>query len=279
MSASCRSRAALRALAARTDRHADELLARAVERLPLSGRGRARVARVARTIAALAGSAEIGGRARCRGALVSLAVGARSPMSNELAMAMFAAARDAHAVDRDRTTRSFAAFAASFDEQAELRRLTDAGYRWIGRSAHDFPARLRSIHDPPPGLFVRGTAETALVARRALRWSVRGRAATTAHTSRGRSPVSWPPPGVVVVSGLARGIDGWAHRAASRRAAKPWPCSVAGSTATIRVRTRPGASDREHGLIVSEYPPGVAPAPWRFPARNRIVGGPDGARP
>src|SRR5204862_3017523 len=29
----------------------------------------------------------------------------------------------------------------------------------------------------------------------------------------------------------------------------------------------------ETGLIVSEYPPGVAPAPWRFPARNRIVAG------
>jgi magnesium chelatase family protein len=39
---------------------ADELLARAVERLPLSGRGRARVARVARTVAALAGAAEVG---------------------------------------------------------------------------------------------------------------------------------------------------------------------------------------------------------------------------
>ena len=44
---------------AAADAEADELLTRAVERLPLSGRGRARVARVARTIAALAGSDDV----------------------------------------------------------------------------------------------------------------------------------------------------------------------------------------------------------------------------
>ena len=80
--------------------------------------------------------------------------------------------------------------------------------------------------------------------------------------------------GVVVVSGLARGVDGWAHRG----------CLEAGG-ATVAVlgcgidRDYPRAHSalaREiaaRGLIVSEYPPGVAPAPWRFPARNRIVAG------
>ena len=80
--------------------------------------------------------------------------------------------------------------------------------------------------------------------------------------------------GLVVVSGMARGVDGEAHRGA-----------LEAGGATIAVlgcgidRDYPAAhSDlarriAETGLIVSEYAPGVEPAPWRFPARNRIVAG------
>src|SRR5690242_12761324 len=55
----CAARRRLRASVPRRTPEADELLTHAVERLPLSGRGRARVARVARTIAALAGAEEV----------------------------------------------------------------------------------------------------------------------------------------------------------------------------------------------------------------------------
>jgi DNA processing protein len=80
--------------------------------------------------------------------------------------------------------------------------------------------------------------------------------------------------GVVVVSGLARGIDGEAHRGA-----------LAGGGPTVAVlgcgidrdypRSHAGLAGRiaEDGLVVSEYAPGVEPAPWRFPARNRIIAG------
>jgi DNA processing protein len=80
--------------------------------------------------------------------------------------------------------------------------------------------------------------------------------------------------GVVVVSGLARGIDGHAHRGA-----------LGGAGTTVAVlgcgidRDYPAAHAQlgrricERGLIVSEYEPGVEPSPWRFPARNRIIAG------
>ncbi len=55
----CASRERLRGNVLRRSTPADELLTRAVERLPLSGRGRARVARVAQTIAALAGADDV----------------------------------------------------------------------------------------------------------------------------------------------------------------------------------------------------------------------------
>ena len=80
--------------------------------------------------------------------------------------------------------------------------------------------------------------------------------------------------GLVVVSGMARGIDGEVHRGALD----------AGAT-TVAVlgcgidRDYPAAHAElarricQHGLVVSEYEPGVEPAPWRFPARNRIIAG------
>ncbi len=80
--------------------------------------------------------------------------------------------------------------------------------------------------------------------------------------------------GLVVVSGLARGVDGEAHRGA---------LDAGGTTVAVLGcgidRDYPAAHAdlarriAETGLIVSEYAPGVEPAPWRFPARNRIVAG------
>jgi DNA processing protein len=80
--------------------------------------------------------------------------------------------------------------------------------------------------------------------------------------------------GVVVVSGLARGIDGEAHRGALERDGQTVAVLGCGidrdypaSHATLARRIS------EHSLIVSEYEPGVEPAPWRFPARNRVIAG------
>jgi DNA processing protein len=80
--------------------------------------------------------------------------------------------------------------------------------------------------------------------------------------------------GLVVVSGMARGIDGEVHRGA---------LDAAGVTVAVLGcgvdRDYPAAHTElarricERGLVVSEYEPGVEPAPWRFPARNRIIAG------
>ncbi len=193
---------------------------------------------------------------------------------SELALALFAASRDAHATDRDRRSALFARFLAGFDEAAEVRRLTEAGYRWLGRSDAGFPGRLKSIHDPPPGLFLRGSGEAAQLASPAV--AVVGARACSdygAHVARSLSR-DLAAAGVVVISGLARGVDGWAHRGC---------LEAAGATVAVlgcgidrdypRAHSSLAREIEERGLIVSEYPPGVAPAPWRFPARNRIVAG------
>jgi DNA processing protein len=79
---------------------------------------------------------------------------------------------------------------------------------------------------------------------------------------------------VVVVSGLARGVDGEAHRGAL--AAGGLTVAVLGCGIDRdypRAHAQLAGRIAESGAVVSEYPPGVEPSPWRFPARNRIVAG------
>ena len=192
---------------------------------------------------------------------------------NELALASFAAVSDAHVVGEPRSAR-FAAFKAAFDARAELERLRGLGFRFVARSDPAFPPLLHAIHDPPPGLFLRGQAEEALLGRPAV--AIVGARACSPYGRQvarrlGRELAA---AGLVVVSGLARGIDAEAHRGA-----------LEGGGATVAVlgcgidRDYPAAHRdlacqvAAAGLVVSEYAPGVEPAPWRFPARNRIVAG------
>jgi DNA processing protein len=191
---------------------------------------------------------------------------------SELATAVFAAHTDAHLLDAPRSAR-FASFRATFDESRFLRELCERGYRWLARSDPAFPARLRSIHDPPPGLFVRGVAPVGLLDRPSVA-IVGARACSPYGTSVAASLArELTEASVLVVSGLARGVDGAAHRGALQ----------AGTTVAVlgcgidrdypRTHASLAAEIVRDGLIVSEYAPGVEPAPWRFPARNRIVAG------
>jgi len=93
----------------------DELLTRAVDALPLSGRGRARVARVARTIAALAGAEEVRPDHLGRSARLPRAAGARD--MNELALAVFASETGTHLI-RPPIGSRWAAHLRAFDARA-----------------------------------------------------------------------------------------------------------------------------------------------------------------
>jgi DNA processing protein len=192
---------------------------------------------------------------------------------SELALATFAAATDVHLVGEPRSAR-FAAFKRTFDPGAELARLRALGFRFVARSDAAFPPLLDRIHDPPPGLFLRGDAETDLLSRPAV--AVVGARACSAYgrqvaRSIGRDLAA---AGLVVVSGLARGIDADAHRGALESGGPTVAVLGCGidrdyPAANRELARQIGAA----GLVVSEYAPGVEPAPWRFPARNRIVAG------
>jgi len=192
---------------------------------------------------------------------------------NELALAVFASETGAHLI-RPPVGARWAAHLRAFDAPAYERQLAEHGFRFLARSAPAFPPLLRAIHDPPPGLFLRGHAGLELLSRPAAA-IVGARACSGYGASAARTLArDAARAGLVVVSGLARGIDAEAHRGA-----------LEAGGATIAVlgcgidRDYPAAHAElarriaATGLLVAEYAPGVEPAPWRFPARNRIVAG------
>ena len=146
--------------------------------------------------------------------------------------------------------------------------------RRLARSHELYPSRLAAIHDPPPQLWLRGEGEAELLERVAV-----GVVGARSCSSYGRSVArslcrDLAACGVVVVSGMARGIDGEAHRGALDAGGptvavlgcgidRDYPAAHAGLAREIAA----------NGLVVSEYEPGVEPAPWRFPARNRVISG------
>jgi DNA processing protein len=142
----------------------------------------------------------------------------------------------------------------------------------LRRSATGYPPLLAQLHDPPAELYVRGNptllGETAVAVVGARNCSPYG---SQVARSLARELAA---AGVVVVSGLARGIDGEAHRGtleADGRTVAVLGCGI--DRDYPRSHTELARRIRERGAVLSEYPPGVEPAPWRFPARNRIIAG------
>jgi DNA processing protein len=192
---------------------------------------------------------------------------------SELALAAYAAETGSHVLAPPKTSR-WTAFLRSFREREYRSALAARGFRFLARSDPSFPPRLRAIHDPPPGLFLRGAGSVDVLARPSVA-VVGARACSTygAHVARtlGRELAA---SGLVVVSGLARGVDGEAHRGALEAAGVTVAVLGCGIDRDYPASHRALAAQiAERSLVVSEYAPGVEPAPWRFPARNRIVAG------
>ena len=136
----------------------------------------------------------------------------------------------------------------------------------------NYPSRLKEIYDHPPVLYVRGSLpaddEPCLAIVGTRRPTVYGRQVTEEIVSDlARSKIT-------IVSGLARGIDSVAHRAALDAGGKT--VAVFGSGLDI---VYPGENAKlaqaimERGALVSEYPLGVKPKAENFPLRNRIMSG------
>lgn len=168
---------------------------------------------------------------------------------------------------------AWAAAARALDPAAELDRHSEMDVDCLLLGSPRYPGRLSDDPEAPAVVFCRGSPAaldrplTAIVGTRRCTHAGR-RLARRLGEELARA-------GVGVVSGLALGIDGAAHEgalAAGPEAAPP--VAVVGSGLDVVYPRRHGALWHDvaaRGLLVSEWPLGTRPEPWRFPARNRLL--------
>ena len=161
---------------------------------------------------------------------------------------------------------------AQLDLDAELDKLAARNIRFLTWDDPDYPSRLLQIPDPPPVLYIRGQLtpedEWAVAVVGTRRASAYGKAATQ------RLVTDLAVNHVTIVSGLARGIDAEAHRAALESGGRTIAVLGCGLDLVYPPEHRNLAREIvSHGAMVSEYPLGTRPEAGNFPPRNRIISG------
>jgi DNA processing protein len=152
----------------------------------------------------------------------------------------------------------------------EMKRTTDAGGSVLTPEDPAYPERLREIYDPPAVLWIRGNAELlpppgiAVVGTRQPSPYGAGMAELLSRDLANRR--------LVILSGMARGVDTAAHKGAIDAGGKT--VAVWGTGIDVIYPKKLAESIvASGGTIVSEYPLGTFPAPQNFPIRNRILSG------
>ena len=146
------------------------------------------------------------------------------------------------------------------------------GMDCIYLGASEYPQLLTEISDPPECLWIRG--DRGAFARIAVAVIGARTASQEGLVAAYEIAFDLARAGVVVISGLARGVDSAAHRGALDGGGRT--IAVLG-TGIDKVYPAENAelSDRisASGLLVTEFPPGASPEEWHFPRRNRIISG------
>lgn len=159
----------------------------------------------------------------------------------------------------------------AYDPEKVIKELAERSIQPLFIFDSAYPSRLREIADPPFLLYVRGEVnwEQMMVgvvgSRNMTDYGVEATEKLASDLAAN---------GVVVVSGLALGIDSVAHRATINEGGTTVAVLGNGIDRVYPSTNRQLAIDiLEHGAIISEYPCGVHPAKNTFPARNRIISG------
>jgi DNA processing protein len=164
--------------------------------------------------------------------------------------------------------------AASLRERASeaLVRAPGGGIQSVAWSDADYPPMLAAIPDPPSVLWLSGRRDALDLPAVAIVGSRAGSPYALAVAEHLAADLA--SRGIVVVSGLARGVDSAAHRGAL--SARGSTVGVLGSGVDIVYPSEHRALAREmtaNGAVVSELVPGTPPQPHFFPLRNRIISG------
>jgi DNA processing protein len=142
----------------------------------------------------------------------------------------------------------------------------------IKRGSNHYPSRLHQLADPPKCLYIYGdirlfnTPMIAIVGSRKA--SMEGLKLSNLFAK------ALSQAGLLVISGLARGIDGAAHTGALSLGPNYQTAAVCGTGLDITYPREHAALAKaigNQGILISEYPNGAGPQAWHFPRRNRII--------
>jgi DNA processing protein len=162
--------------------------------------------------------------------------------------------------------------AFSADEAAA--KLQSCGVEFIPFGASHYPPELLQLKYPPAGLFCKGSEEVRTSLLSASRITLVGTRRSTAYGARVADlfASAFAENAIAVVSGLALGIDGRAHRVSL--SSRGLSMAVLGCGVDVvypAAHRQLYAHMRDKGLLMSELPPGTRPTRWTFPHRNRIL--------
>ena len=155
----------------------------------------------------------------------------------------------------------------------EMKRVAEAGGVVLTPEDAEYPERLREIYDPPTVLWIRG--DVRLLARPGV--AVVGTRQPSPYGTGMAELLSrdLAHRGLVILSGMARGVDTAAHKGAIEAGGKTVAVWGTGIDVIYPKENKKLAEQivATGGAIVSEYPLGTFPAPQNFPIRNRILSG------
>lgn len=200
------------------------------------------------------------------------------PVSFRQLMARFGDARSALDALPDLSARGGKSYRAAPEDciHAEVAAVKRSGARYLFHDSPDYPRLLAMLESAPPVLTMRGDAR---IAQRPAVAMVGARNSSAAAVKLARDfAAALSEAGFAVVSGLARGIDGSAHRGALTSSATGAGGTVGVIASGIDIAYPPEHADLQEQiatqcLLIAEQPPGTEPLARHFPPRNRIIAG------
>ena len=184
-----------------------------------------------------------------------------------------ASAADLTAAGLDqRSVRAVVSRRPSISPEAEMERVDRLGIDVLTIRDSGYPRLLREVYEYPPVLYVKGR----ILPEDERSVTVVGTRKTTAYGREVAHQISWDlaKNGVTIVSGLARGIDAVAHRAALDAGGRTIAVMANGLDTVYPPEYANMAQEiASNGALMSEHPPGIRPEAKNFPRRNRILSG------
>jgi DNA processing protein len=172
----------------------------------------------------------------------------------------------------EKTTDEFIKLRSILDLDHELGRIKSRGYKVVSWDCEEYPVRLKEIASPPPVLYVWGEMHPT------DRWAVAivgtRRMSHYGETVARELASTLAANGITVVSGMAKGVDGVAHRSALANGGRTIAVLGSGLDNLYPPEHRTLASEISmQGAVITDYALGTRPEARNFPPRNRIISG------